>query len=224
VGTDLREADGLRHRSYLEAPGPRAQPSPGRWGAEGELVWAALLKRVFALDVFSVTARRRPAATRWGPNRRRAPAGLARAARLRDRLAIRRAIALAAATGSVAAHATRPGIPSPIRTSRRRLPPGFLLARAAPGFFSTWAPLSTDRRPSEPRRRESPSVPDSLAGGRMGFGEGQARATTPRSRRDAGRPHRSPGCGCCAQRWALTCSRMRLRPALPEALQWQMDG
>jgi hypothetical protein len=69
--------------------------------------------RVFALDVFSVTARRRPAATRWGPNRRRAPAGLARAARLRDRLAIRRAIALAAATGSVAAHATRPGIPSP---------------------------------------------------------------------------------------------------------------
>jgi hypothetical protein len=83
----------------------------------------------------SVPALRRPAADRWGPNRRREPAGLARAARVGDRLAIRGAVALAAATGSVAEHATRPGIHSPDPDLARRLPPGFVLALAAPGFF-----------------------------------------------------------------------------------------
>jgi len=51
---------------------------------------------------------RRPAADRGGPPRRRAAAGLARAARVRDRVAIRRAVALAPASGRV----TAPDTPS----------------------------------------------------------------------------------------------------------------
>src|SRR5713101_8350679 len=50
----------------------------------------------------SVPALRRPPADRGGAHGARAPACLARAARVRDRLAIRGAVALAAATGRVA--------------------------------------------------------------------------------------------------------------------------
>jgi hypothetical protein len=49
-----------------------------------------------------------------------------------------------------------PAFPRRIRTSRRRLPPVFLRALAAPDFISTRARFSTDRRPSEHRRGSSP--------------------------------------------------------------------
>jgi hypothetical protein len=112
-----------------EGTGPRAEPSPGSLGLPSESsMLAALLRRVFALDVFQCPrsgGRRRIVGVHTGGERLR---GLARAARVRDRLAIRAAVAPAAATGSVAEHAPRPGIPSPdpdlAPSSASRLPSG----------------------------------------------------------------------------------------------------
>src|SRR5437867_6539189 len=132
------------HRIDVEDGGPSV--GTGRWRTAPGVRAGRL----------AVPALRRPPADRGGAHGGRASSGLARAAWVRDRLAIRGAVALAAATGSVA----EPDIPS-----RQSLAPDpdlspssasvFVLAFAAPSFFSTRARFSTDRRHSEHRQGSS---------------------------------------------------------------------
>ena len=73
-------------------------------------------------------------------------------------------------------HAQVSGDCPPPPRLRRRLLPGFVLALAAPGFVSTRASLSTDRRPSEHRRGESPFPGAGLG---LCLGEGQPSCPCP---------------------------------------------
>lgn len=79
-----------------------------------------------------MSALRRPAAARGGAHRGRAPAGPARGAGARERVALGGAVALAAATGNVTGRDTRSQHalgPTDPDLARRRLPPGFVLAK-----------------------------------------------------------------------------------------------
>jgi len=81
--------------------------------------------------------RRGPAADRWGPHWRRAPACRARAAEARERVAVGRAVAVTAARGRGTEPDPRDRIPSTPgrRTSHYRPPAACRLTPPAPGLF-----------------------------------------------------------------------------------------
>ena len=141
-----------------EGTGPRAEPSPGSCGSQSESSsWAALLRRVFALDVFHVPALRRPAADRRRAHRGREPACLCasgsgatarrhprrRRARRRERRSNRTRPSPSASLGPTAPALSPSSAPACVR------------ALAAPGFFSTRAGLPTARHRPERRRGAS---------------------------------------------------------------------
>jgi hypothetical protein len=102
-------------------------------------MWAALLRRVFALDVFQCPrcgGRRRIVGVHTGGERLRV---------LLERLGLVIASPSAEPSrspprlGALPNNPLVPAFPRQIWTSRRRLPPVFVLALAAPVFFSTRA-------------------------------------------------------------------------------------
>jgi hypothetical protein len=146
-------------RPEAEAEGPAAAVGSPRERAPR---WAALLRRVFALDVLACPrcgGRRRLVGVYTGARR----CGPCSSGWASERLAVGGTVAVAAAPGNVAERGTRTQHSTRSQHSLGptdpdlaiRLPPGCDLARAVPGVFSTRAEFSPARHPAERRRRSS---------------------------------------------------------------------